>query len=66
MESVQAAERGDEENHGAPAEWSAFDGEPRMASHTAGSWQAAFIEQQVSLCLSLGHALLLQGFVAPE
>jgi len=32
----------------APAGWSVFDSEPQVASNPAASWQAAFIEQQVS------------------
>jgi len=52
LESVQAAERGEEAKRGAPAEWDTFDNEPQMASHPAASWQAAFIEQQVSLSVS--------------
>jgi hypothetical protein len=35
----------------APPGWSVFDSEPQVASNPAASWQAAFIEQQVSQCV---------------
>ena len=34
-----------------PPGWSVFDSEPQVASNPAASWQAAFIEQQVSRCV---------------